>query len=115
MDECCHETRGRQPFRALLYIIRRVGIRDFIRHLEEHRDKVERGMSLTFDEREEMLREAETMVGMADAAVKELESVINNRRVNLPEEHAVRFAQDVFLYLRDEEEKVKERLRSLAS
>ena len=28
-----------------------------------------------------------------------------------PEEHAVRFAQDVFLYLRDEEEKVKERLR----
>ncbi len=115
MDECCHETRRRQPFRALLYIICRMGIRDFIRHLEEHRDKVERGMSLTFDEREEMLREAETMVGMADAAVKELESVINNRRVNLPEEHAVRFAQDVFLYLRDEEEKVKERLRSPAS
>jgi len=115
MDECCHETRGRQPFRALLYIIRRVGIRDFIRHLEEHQDKVERGASLTFAESEEMLREAETMVGMADAAVKELESVINNRRVNLPEEHAVRFAQDVFLYLRDEEEKVKERLRSPAS
>ncbi len=99
----------------MLYIIRRVGIRDFIRHLEEHRGKTERGASLPLEEREEALREAETMVGMADAAVKELESVINNRRVNLPEEHAVRFAQDVFLYLRDEEEKVKERLRSLAS
>jgi phenylalanyl-tRNA synthetase alpha subunit len=37
--------------------------------------------------------------------------VIGNRRVNLPEEHAVRFAQDVFLYLREEEEKVKEALR----
>jgi hypothetical protein len=31
--------------------------------------------------------------------------------VNLPEEHAVRFAQDVFLYLREEEEKVKRWLR----
>ena len=51
------------------------------------------------------------MVGMADAAIKELESVLNNRRINLPEEHAIRFAQDVFLYLRDEEEKVKEALR----
>jgi phenylalanyl-tRNA synthetase alpha subunit len=51
------------------------------------------------------------MVGMADAAVKELESVVNNRRVNLPEEHALRFAQDVFLYLRAEEEWVKEKLR----
>jgi len=55
------------------------------------------------------------MVGMADAAIKELESVINNRRINLPEEHAVRFAQDVFHYLRDEEEKVKERVRALVS
>jgi phenylalanyl-tRNA synthetase alpha subunit len=55
------------------------------------------------------------MVGMADAAVKELESVLGNRRINLPEEHAVRFAQDVFLYLRDQEQKVKEVLRELAS
>ena len=70
--------------------------------------------ALSDAEREEILRQAEVMVGMADAAVKELESVVNNRRVNLPEEHAVRFAQDVFLYLRDEEEKVKERLRALA-
>ncbi len=62
-------------------------------------------------EREEILRQAEVMVGMADAAVKELESVVNNRRVNLPEEHALRFAQDVFLYLRDEEEGIKEKLR----
>jgi len=91
-----------------------VGIRDFIRHLEEHRRKLEGEAGLSAGEREEMLREAETMVGMADAAIKELESVIKNRRVNLPEEHAVRFAQDVFLYLRDEEEKVKERLRALA-
>ena len=62
-------------------------------------------------ERKEILRQAEVMVGMADAAVKELESVVNNRRVNLPEEHALRFAQDVFLYLRDEEEGIKEKLR----
>ena len=48
---------------------------------------------------------------MVDAAVRELGSVIANRRINLPEEHAVRFAQDVFLYLKDEEEKVKEKLR----
>ena len=61
------------------------------------------------------MREAETMVGMADAAIKELESVLGNRRVNLPEEHAVRFAQDVFLYLRDQEQKVKEALREPAS
>ena len=66
-------------------------------------------------EREETLREAETMVGMADAAIRELESVLGNRRLNLPEEHAVRFAQDVFLYLRDEEEKVKEALYRRAS
>ena len=76
---------------------------------------LERSQELSGAEREEILREAETMVGMADAAVKELESIINNRRINLPEEHAVRFAQDVFLYLRDEEEKVKERVRALVS
>ena len=92
-----------------------MGIRDFIRHLEEHQERLERGQDLSDAEREEILREAETMVGMADAAVKELESVIKNRRINLPEEHAVRFAQDVFLYLRDEEEKVKERVRALVS
>ena len=55
------------------------------------------------------------MVGMADAAIKELESVIKNRRINLPEEHAVRFAQDVFVYLRDEEERVKERIQALVT
>jgi phenylalanyl-tRNA synthetase alpha subunit len=89
-----------------------MGIRDFIRHLKEHQERLERGSELSDAEREEILREAEAMVGMANAAVKELESVINNRRINLPEEHAVRFAQDVFLYLRDEEEKVKERVRA---
>ena len=67
--------------------------------------------ALSDAEREEILRQAEVMVGMADAAIKELESVVNNRRVNLPEEHALRFAQDVFLYLRDEEEGIKEKLR----
>ncbi len=87
-----------------------MGIRDFIQHLEEHRRKLEADLSA--HEREEMLLEAETMVGMADAAIKELESVIKNRRVNLPEEHAVRFAQDVFIYLRDQEERVKELLRT---
>ncbi|MDQ3791640.1 MAG: hypothetical protein M3341_03160 [Actinomycetota bacterium] len=89
-----------------------MGIRDFIRHLKEHQERLERSSELSDAEREEILREAETMVGMADAAVKELESVINNRRINLPEEHAVRFAQDVFLYLREEEEKVKEGIRA---
>jgi hypothetical protein len=92
-----------------------MGIRDFIRYLREHQERLQRGPELSDAEREETLREAETMVGMADAAVKELESVIKNRRVNLPEEHAVRFAQDVFLYLREEEEKVKERLSKLVS
>jgi phage gp16-like protein len=82
-----------------------VGIRDFIHCLDEHQNRLKR--SLSDREREETLREAETMVGMADAAIRELESVLGNRRVNLPEEHAVRFAQDVFLYLREEEEKVK--------
>ena len=88
-----------------------MGIRDFIQHLEEHQERLQRGPELSASEREEILGEAETMVGMADAAIKELESVLNNRRINLPEEHAIRFAQDIFLYLRDEEEKVKETLR----
>ncbi len=88
-----------------------MGIRDFIRHLKEHQERLKKGRNLSDAEREETLREAETMVGMADAAIRELESVIGNRRINLPEEHAVRFAQDVFIYLREEEEKVKEALR----
>jgi phenylalanyl-tRNA synthetase alpha subunit len=88
-----------------------LGIRDFIEYLREHREKARRPESLSDAEREEVLRQAEMMVGMADAAIRELESVVANRRVNLPEEHALRFAQDVFLYLRDEEEQVKERLR----
>ncbi len=88
-----------------------MGIRDFIEYLREHREKARRPEFLSDAEREEVLRQAEMMVGMADVAIRELESVVANRRVNLPEEHALRFAQDVFLYLRDEEEKVKERLR----
>ena len=88
-----------------------MGIRDFIQYLEEHQKRLNRGADLSDDEREETLSEAETMVGMADAAIKELQSVLSNRRINLPEEHAIRFAQDIFLYLRDEEEKVKEALR----
>jgi phenylalanyl-tRNA synthetase alpha subunit len=92
-----------------------VGIRDFIRCLEEHQNRLKRSQSLSDKEREETLREAETMVGMADAAIKELDSVLGNRRVNLPEEHAVRFAQDVFIYLRDREQEVKEALREPAS
>ena len=88
-----------------------MGIRDFIEYLREHREKAERSQELSEPERQEVLREAEMMVGMADAAVRELGSVIANRRINLPEEHAVRFAQDIFLYLKDEEEKVKEKLR----
>jgi len=87
-----------------------LGIRDFIQYLREHRLMTERPEALSDVERGEILRQAEIMVGMADAALRELESVINNRRVNLPEEHAIRFAQDVFLYLRDEEERVKEKL-----
>ncbi|HEY6581741.1 MAG TPA: hypothetical protein VIZ60_11510, partial [Rubrobacter sp.] len=77
--------------------------------------RLKAGSSLSDAERDETLREAETMVGMADAAIKELESVLNNRRINLPEEHAIRFAQDVFLYFKEEEEKVKEALREPAS
>jgi phenylalanyl-tRNA synthetase alpha subunit len=88
-----------------------LGIRDFIQHLREHREKAEKADTLSDTEREKILYEAELMVGMAEAAAKELESVVSNRRINLPEEHAVRFAQDVFLYLRDEEERVKEKLR----
>ena len=92
-----------------------MGIRDFIQYLEEHQERLKRGPELSDAERDETLMEAETMVGMADAAIKELESVLNNRRINLPEEHAIRFAQDVFAYLREEEEKVKEALRDPAS
>ena len=92
-----------------------MGIRDFIHCLEEHQNRTKRSHSLSDKEREETLREAETMVGMADAAIKELESVLGNRRINLPEEHAVRFAQDVFHYLRDREQKVKQALREPAS
>jgi hypothetical protein len=92
-----------------------VGIRDFIQYLKEHQDRLKRSPELSEAEREETLKEAETMVGMADAAIKELDSVLGNRRVNLPEEHALRFAQDVFAYLRDEEEKVKEALGEPAS
>jgi phenylalanyl-tRNA synthetase alpha subunit len=88
-----------------------LGIRDFIQYLREHRKKAEKPEALSHTEREEILREAELMVGMAEAAIKELESVIANRRINLPEEHAVRFAQDIFLYLKYEEERVKEKLR----
>jgi phenylalanyl-tRNA synthetase alpha subunit len=95
-----------------------VGIRDFIQCLEEHRrklDRLENGAGLSDEERREALDQAEMMVGMADAAVRELESVLRNRRINLPEEHAVRFAQDIFLHLREEEKKVKEALRKAAS
>ena len=86
-----------------------MGIRDFIQYLQDHQERLRRE-DLSDAEREVTLREAETMVGMADAAIKELESVLGNRRINLPEEHAVRFAQDVFFYLKEEEEKVKEAL-----
>jgi hypothetical protein len=88
-----------------------LGIRDFIEYLGEHQEKVQRPETLSDVEREEVLRQAEMMVGMVDAAIRELGSIVDNRRVNLPEEHALRFAQDVFLYLRDEEAQVKERLR----
>ena len=88
-----------------------MGIRDFIQLLAEHRERLDSVRGLSETEREEILREAETMVGMMDAAVRELESVMKNRRVNLPEEHALRFAQDVFRHLRREEEKVKAEVR----
>ena len=92
-----------------------MGIRDFIQYLREHQDRLKSGQTLSEAERDEILRESETMVGMADAAIKELESVLVNRRINLPEEHAVRFAQDVFVYLKEEEERVKEGLRGVGS
>ena len=92
-----------------------MGIRDFIQCLKEHQERLKVGSSLSDTEREETLKEAETMVGMADAAIRELESVLGNRRINLPEEHAVRFAQDIFTHLKEEEEKVKEALRKPAS
>ncbi len=92
-----------------------MGIRDFIEYLGEHREKAGRPGALSEAERGQVLREAEMMVGMAEAAIRELESVLTNRRVNLPEEHAIRFAQDVFVYLKDEEEKVKEKLRESVS
>ncbi len=91
-----------------------MGIRDFIQYLTEHRERFSDGRELSETERGDILREAETMVGMMDAAVRQLESVMKNRRVNLPEEHALRFAQDVFLYLREEEEKVKVQARKTA-
>jgi hypothetical protein len=88
-----------------------VGIRDFIRYLGEHREKVGRKAGLPEEERRETLDQAEMMAGMAEAAVKALDSVLANRRLNLHEEHAVRFAQDIFLHLRDDEEEVKQKLR----
>ena len=92
-----------------------MGIRDFIEYLQEHQQRLERVAALSEAEREETLREAEIMVGMAEASVKQLESVIKNRRINLPAEHAVRFAQDVLSYLIVEEEKIKEKLREQTS
>lgn len=92
-----------------------MGIRDFIEYLQEHQERLARAEDLSEAEREETLREAEIMVGMAEAAVKQLESVIKNRRINLPEEHAVRFAQDVLSHLIVEEEKIKSKLRGQAS
>lgn len=92
-----------------------MGIRDFIEYLREHRERLARGAGLSDAEREETLRQAEMMVGMADAAIGELESVLRKRRINLPEEHAVRFAQDVFVHLREEEQKVKNGLRKGAA
>lgn len=87
-----------------------MGIRDFIQYLDEHREKARRVAGLDGSEKEETLRQAEMMVGMAEAATRDLESVMKHRRINLSEEHALRFAQDVLLYLRDEEEKMKESL-----
>lgn len=92
-----------------------MGIRDFIEYLQEHQERLARGTELPEAERAQTLQEAEVMVGMAEAAVKQLESVMKNRRINLPEEHSIRFAQDVFRHLIDEEEKVKEKLRAQTS
>ncbi|MGB3681907.1 MAG: hypothetical protein WA990_05420 [Rubrobacteraceae bacterium] len=92
-----------------------MGIRDFIQYLKEHREKLEKDSGLSSEERREALDQAEMMGGMIDAAVRELESVLRNRRINLPEEHAVRFAQDIFQHLKEEENKVKEALRKTSS
>jgi predicted transcriptional regulator len=89
-----------------------MGIRDFIRYLEEHREKAAKASELSAEEVEETLKQAEMMVGMAQAAAKSLESVLTHRRVNLSEEHALRFAQDVFTYLKEQEEQIKERLEA---
>lgn len=88
-----------------------MGIRDFIENLARHREKAREPDALPPSEREEILREAELMVGMAEAASKQLASVLANRRPNLPEEHALRFAQEVFADLIAEEERIKEKLR----
>lgn len=92
-----------------------MGIRDFIQYLEEHRRTLETNAKVSAEHREETLRQAEMMIGMSDAAIKELGSVLANRRINLPEEHAVRFAQEIFIYLKEEEKRVKEALRTTAS
>ena len=76
---------------------------------------MENSAGLSAEELRETLDQAEMMVGMLDAAVKELDSVLRNRRINLPEEHALRFSQDIFLHLKEEEEKVKEALRKTIS
>jgi len=89
-----------------------VGIRDFIDNLARHRERTREPAALSPSEREEILREAELMVGMAQAASKELASVLANRRPNLPEEHALRFAQEIFSDLIAEEEHLKEKLRA---
>lgn len=87
-----------------------MGIRDFIQNLQKHRELTAGVGEIPAEERDEILKEAEFMAGMAEHALKGLGSVLENRRLNLHEEHAVRFAQDIFIYLRDEEEKVKEAL-----
>lgn len=87
-----------------------MGIRDFIQNLQKHRELTAGVAEIPAEERDEILKEAEFMAGMAEHALKGLGSVLENRRLNLHEEHAVRFAQDIFIYLRDEEEKVKEAL-----
>lgn len=92
-----------------------MGIRDFIQYLEEHREKLGSPEDLSPEAREEMLGQAEMMAGMAEAASKELDSILKNRRINLPEEHAVRFAQDIFLHLKQQEEQVKESLRTAST
>jgi hypothetical protein len=40
-----------------------MGIRDFIQYLKEHQERLKAGSSLSHAEREEILREAETMSG----------------------------------------------------